>query len=571
MADYTSGDQTNGAAPRRESEAPDPARLIRRYERGLDRYAPVAARQQQILSFIIPHKSAVLSKRTEGSEQTERVWDSTAIQANKLLASSIQGSLMSQAIRWFRLVLRNRDAMTKPVTDWLEDVVEILYQALRQSNFYAEASELCLDLGAIGIGALFVEERKKAIGQMGFGGFRFQAIGPGRYVIEENYEGLVDVFFRPFDMSARNIADAWPKATLPDAIRSALADKPDKEFEILHAVYPRTVDNPKRKDAQHMRWASCYLHRTSKTILSEGGYEEFCYLVPRWDKESDGIYGYGPGHVALYDIRTLNRAIELGLSAASKALDPPGLVNSDAVFGELDLRPAAQTPVDGDPRLAWMPMESGAKFDVGQILERKLEEKIERIFYWDQLQLQGDKLMTATEVERRLELMRRVLGPTLGRFESELLSPLLNRCFGLMYRAGALPPAPEELSEQDLDIEYEGPLARSQKATRLAASDEVMAKIQQIASFAPEQAIALLDNFNMDNWIRDQATIAGLPSENLADVQQRDQVRAQRAQQQANMAKMQQMQMLAEGAGKVAPLLDSLHNAAAGANGKAAA
>ena len=83
---------------------------------------------------------------------------------------------------------------------------------------------------------------------------------------------------------------------------------------------------------------------------------------------------------------------------------------------------------------------------MGQILERKLEEKIERIFYWDQLQLQGDKLMTATEVERRLELMRRVLGPTLGRFESELLSPLLNRCFGLMYRAGALPPPPEELS-----------------------------------------------------------------------------------------------------------------------------
>ena len=158
-------------------------------------------------------------------------------------------------------------------------------------------------------------------------------------------------------------------------------------------------------------------------------------------RKSEGIYGYGPGHIALPDIRTLSRAIELGLSAASKALDPPGLVNSDAVFGELDLRPAAQTPVDGDPRLAWVPLESGAKFDVGQILERKLEEKIERIFYWDQLQLQGDKLMTATEVERRLELMRRVLGPTLGRFESELLSPLLNRCFGLMYRAGALAAA----------------------------------------------------------------------------------------------------------------------------------
>jgi len=99
-----------------------------------------------------------------------------------------------------------------------------------------------------------------------------------------------------------------------------------------------------------------------------------------------------------------------------------------------------------------------------------------------------------------------------------------------------------------------------------------MAKIAQIATFAPEQAIALLDNFDLDDWIRDQATIAGLPSENLADTQQRDQVRQQRAQQQANAAKMQQMQALAEGAGKIAPFMDTLQSMkqGAGANGKAA-
>src|SRR4026209_2920379 len=137
MPDYDA--TTNGAtsAPKRESEAPDPARLVKREERALERYNPVAARQQRILQFVIPHKSAVTSKRTEGSEQTERVWDSTAIQANKLLASSIQGSLMSRAIRWFRLVLRNQEAMTKPVTDWLEDVGGVLYQALRAVDFFA--------------------------------------------------------------------------------------------------------------------------------------------------------------------------------------------------------------------------------------------------------------------------------------------------------------------------------------------------------------------------------------------------------------------------------------------------
>ena len=97
-----------------------------------------------------------------------------------------------------------------------------------------------------------------------------------------------------------------------------------------------------------------------------------------------------------------------------------------------------------------------------------------------------------------------------------------------------------------------------------------MAKIAQIASFAPEAAITLLDNFDLDDWIRTKPTIAGLPSENLADEQERDQVRAQRAQQQANAAKMQQMQALAEGAGSWRRSWTRCDNATGAANGKAA-
>ena len=303
VADYTSGDQTNGTRPKRESEAPDGARLVKRYERGLERRSTVDTTQQRILEYIIPHKADITRTRTEGQERTEKVWDSTAIQANKLLASSIQGSLMSQAIRWFRLVLRNQDLMTKPVTDWLEDVVEILYQALRQSNFYAEASELCLNLGAIGIGAIFVEERKKTRREQGFGGFRFQTIG-GRYVIEENPEGRVDTFFRAFPMSARNIQDSWPNAELPDPIRTSLPERPDKEFEIVHAVYPRRVRNPKRKDAQHMKWASCYIFRSTKTILSEGGMKSSRTSSRGGTRKAKGSTGMVPA-ISRPDIRTL--------------------------------------------------------------------------------------------------------------------------------------------------------------------------------------------------------------------------------------------------------------------------
>ena len=163
-------------APQRESDAPDPAQLVKRYEFLWGQAGNVRTTQQTLAEFIAPNKSDITIERAAGQERTQRVWDSTAIHANVLLASSIQGSLMSQAIRWFSLRLRNQDAMTKTVTDWLEDVEERIYLALRQSNFNSEAGELCLDIGCFGIGAFLVDERTE-FGVEGFAGFRFQKIG----------------------------------------------------------------------------------------------------------------------------------------------------------------------------------------------------------------------------------------------------------------------------------------------------------------------------------------------------------------------------------------------------------
>ena len=87
--------------------------------------------------------------------------------------------------------------------------------------------------------------------------------------------------------------------------------------------------------------------------------------------------------------------------------------------------------------MAWTPLESGAKFDVSKILTQDLKNDIRNTFYWDALQLDAGRAMTATEVQRRLELMQQFLAPTLARLESEALTPLLNRVFALMLPARA--------------------------------------------------------------------------------------------------------------------------------------
>ena len=95
------------------------------------------------------------------------------------------------------------------------------------------------------------------------------------------------------------------------------------------------------------------------------------------------------------------------------------------------------------------------------------------MYYIDQLQLNVGPQMTATEVNVRYETMQRILGPTLGRIDTEFASPLIDRTFKIMYRAGLFSPLPDILVQAlrtkpiELRVQYEGPLARSQRSTDL--------------------------------------------------------------------------------------------------------
>jgi hypothetical protein len=543
----------------RESSVPDADRLCRRYETLVARRATVDEVTQEIADYVLPRKAIITDRRTEGEELTVRLWTTVGVRANELLAATMAGTLTSSSVRWFSLKVREEALNQDPaVQDWLEVVEDILYLALRQSNFAGETGEVYLDLGAFGTAALFVDEQPKD--RPGFNGFLFRALAPGTYVIAENSMGRVDTVIRHFQVSVRAAAEQFGVARLPQDWREAVTREPDKKVEVLHAIYPRAVQNPKRRDALHRPIASVYLAKRERLILDEGGYDNMPVLVPRWSKTTGEVWGRGPGHTALPDLRTLNRAIELTLQAASKAIDPPGLVSSDATFAELDLRPGAQTTVDGDPRVAWVPLQSGTKIDLTQVLKEELKTDIRQVFFWDQLQPLLDRQMTATEVERRLELMRQKLGPTLGRFEAEFLAPLITRCFGLLAAAGAIPAAPPQLQGQELDIEYEGPLARSQKSVRLAGFEQVMLLLQPVTALHPE----VLDTFDFDFIARDLAETAGLPPSYRRDPEQVAAIRAQRQQAQTQAMQFEQIARGAEAAGRAAPALEVLQGGTGG-------
>jgi len=192
------------------------------------------------------------------------------------------------------------------------------------------------------------------------------------------------------------------------------------------------------------------------------------------------------------------------------------------------------------------PFQSGANMQVTTFKEAELKTAIRQAYYSDQLQLQQGPQMTATEVQVRYELMQRLLGPTLGRFQSEFLNPLIERVFGIMNRNNALVDPPEILRGQNLEVEYVGPLARSQRMEEAVAVERLYQLAMQLAQADP----SIMDILNHDEAVRSRAELLGVPKSVLRGRDEVDELRETRMQEQMMQQQMMMQQQQAEIAAK---------------------
>ena len=494
---------------------------------------------QEILDYVMPRKADVVTLRTKGEKRTEVLFDSTAITANNLLAASLHGTLTSPSLPWFSIKLRNEELnRNRDVQLWLEDTARRMYETFNENNFNTEVHELYLDICSIGTGALFVEE-----GNNGFDkdGIHFNTLHIAEYYIQENINGKVDTLYRKYKLTARQAVQEFGEKNVGEKILKAAKEKPDQKFNFIHAVEP--TDDYKRatgKTSTKLPYHSCHVCEEDKMVVRTGGYNEFPYLVPRWSKATGEIFGRSPSYNALPDIKTLNKAVEIGLKAWAKAIDPPLLVQDDGVVGRVRMTPAGITVIRNDG--AVKPLQIGSNWQITDLKENQLRTAIRQAYYSDQLQLQDGPQMTATEVQVRYELMQRLLGPTLGRFQTEFLNPLIERVFGIMYRAGALDTAPSIIGDSKIDVEYVGPLARSQRMEEAVSIERLYQLAMNVAQVDP----AIMDNINHDEAIRLRGNLLGVPKTVLRGKDEVEEMRNARAEQQQMAAMAQEQQAQAQ-------------------------
>lgn len=477
------------------------------------------------------------SRLSNGLDRQAQLYDSTGADAVRVLASQMVTGTTPSSSRWIELKL---DDVDDEGTQFLEKLSELTWLNIHASGFDPVAFEAMLDTTVAGCPALYVEEAPpEATVPYAFDLWPMAST----YYATTRSDGVIDTVYREYTLTAEQAMGEFGALT-PEKVREQAMAKPDATSTYVQAIYPRTDAKPGSRLARNLPFASCTIHVESKKIVRERGYHEFPVVVPRWMKLPGSVYATGAVSEALPDLRTLNEIVGMVLQNADLAIAGMWGAADDGVLNPKTVKIGARKIVMMASKDSMWPLQPATNFDVSAMEIDRLQRTIRRCLMADQLQPQDGPAMTATEVSVRVQLVRQILGPVYGRLFHDYLQRLVERCVGIALRSGVLGIPPKSVQGREPRIEYENPLARSQRATDVQAMDLYEGAIGAQAGAGLTDAVDLYD---WDESRRHRARLLGVPARLIPDADSVAQVRKQRQEAAAAAAQQAQQQQLLAG------------------------
>lgn len=472
---------------------------------------------RELGDFMLPRRTRFWAgDRNRGDKRNQNIIDSTATQAAGTLRSGLHAGLTSPARPWMKLTTPDPDlAEHGPVKEWLHVVTQRMLMIFATTNLYNVLPTLYGDMGVFGTSAMSVIDDSLDV-------FRCYAYPIGSYALGQDERGRVATFIRDYQLTVRQIVKTFGGergqplergekidwTNISGAVK-AMWERSNYEapVEVCWVVKPNDEYTPDRLGAKYYPFASCYFEKgtgaaggdgalEAQGFLRESGFREFPIMAPRWDITGEDSYGTDcPGMRALGDVKQLQlMEREIG-KAIKKMVDPP-------LVGPPNLRTQKVSLLSGDITYDGTREGQGGlrpihevRIDISHLSlkEQETRFRIQRAFYEDLFLMlsQGDATrgaqpITAREVEERHEEKLLVLGPTLERTNDELLNPLVDRVYAIMFRNRLIPPPPDLLHGVALKVEYLSILAQAQKLVGVSGQDRLMATVVPLVQTWPE-------------------------------------------------------------------------------------
>lgn len=464
--------------------------------------------------------------------------------ARTLAAALVSGATPSSSV-WGLLDVTGSDEGGRR---WLDEKGKQLHSEIHAGTFDAAAMECAMDMVAAGWFALYVDVDRDV------GGFTFtQWSLSGVFASTTKAGGLVDTVFRRYTLTAEQVVREFGQDNVSADVLKKSVMEPDCGVELCHAIYPRSTYLVGAKMAKNLPIASCHFEISTKKQLRESGYHEMPVIVPRWAVIPDSVYAVGPMFDALPDCRELNTFLGMDKMNAELAIAGMWIAKDDGVLNARTVKVGPRRVIVANDVDSMKQLSAGGDWQLADARIAQYIGSIRRILMADQLQPVDKPSMTAYEVSVRVGMIRQLLGPIYGRLQAEYLAPLIERCFGLAYRAGIFGQAPQGLGGQNLRVKYNNPLARAQKMEDVNAIERLNQDLMGIANLGQldPAAAASLEVIKWDDNVRTIVDGLGVP---LKNVRTPDELAAYReekakAQQEAQQqAQQQEVQSMAAGA-----------------------
>lgn len=519
---------------------------------------------RELGEFIQPRRVRFYSTdHNRATKRSSKVVNATAALAARTQRAGMMSGITSPARPWFRLSTSDPGlAEYAPVKVWLNLVGTRMREVFLRSNFYNALPNIYGDIGTFGTAAAIMVEDFKDV-------MRCYTFPIGSYALANNDRLVVDTLTRTLKLSVRQIVTRFGNYNMRTGaaewgnfstkVKNAWDQSRYEEMvEVAHIITPNLYAESGKLLAKHKPIASCWYEVgcAEKTeggedkFLHDSGFDESPILAPRWDTIGEDVYGGTcPGMDAIGDVKGLQTLERLKAQGVEKTIKPPmtaptsmrnqkaSIIAGDITYvdtreGQQGFRPAHEV------RLGLA--------EVNDTIARH-EQRISRAYYEDLFLMLANtdrREITAREVQERHEEKLLALGPVLDRLNDELLDLAIDRCFAIMVRFGMVPPAPPELQNKPLKVEYVSIMAQAQKLVGLVSIERFVGFVANLATIQP----TAMDKINVDQAIDEYADITGVSPNIVVPDDEVAKTRKARAQQQQQAQALANMQVGADAA-----------------------
>lgn len=460
-------------------------------------------RARDIVDYMLPHAGPIMGEKDgKGADaRWKNIFDTCATEALNVSTAGLMTYATPPGGEWRSLKIRGLAKPSDATKQWLGKVDDDMEGVFGQSNLYQTFYLLYRDLIGFGQGCAIVDYDPT------YTLWCYQ-VPIGDYALAASFRGQIDTLYRELVMPLRAVVKRWGKEALSKELRARWERDKSKCWEtpitIVQAIEPRPEEYRQSEEAkkdklpelsEELPWRSVYWEKDTgkhEGLLSEKGYEIFPVLAPRYDVMPGGVYGYGPGCIALAHIRALqHRHFRLGTLIDWDT--DPGLILPTRLQGRW-FGPGSREYADGVTDVQTVKPNGKADLLLADIndVRRQIKAAMGSDVYSVVSGLQTSNVREE-HIRALVEEKRTILGPQTARSFDELPRPAVDIGYSYMVKAGKITPEslPEEVkklaqSGGEIDVEFEGVLARSAAAFKRAATDSFVLGAAALVEVFPE-------------------------------------------------------------------------------------